>query len=903
MDAEFDEEIREFLIESNENLSVLDQQIVQLEQQPQNQELLSSVFRTIHSVKGTCGFFGFDILGSVTHITESILGQLRERKRELTPDLITLILEAVDAVKLLLQRIEATGREGEDRTEDLRERLEAAYRGCGTSDTIQELLRENGLKARTAGSTFSAGSASPIETIAADASVALSTFGADVTPPAGSESVFLTPAPKSITSPIEVASGRGSSAAVPDSTGEGHVTDSTIRVDVNLLNQLMNLVGELVLTRNQLLQSAGNFSSGVQQTSQRLNLITTELQESVMKTRMQPIGTVWSKLPRVVRDLSAKCGKQINLEMSGAETELDRSLVEAIRDPLTHIVRNSCDHGIETPQERIAKGKPPTGTLSLRAFHESGAVNIEISDDGAGIDPDRVRAKAVEKNLITGEFASTLSVSDCIALIFLPGFSTAQQVTSISGRGVGMDVVKTNIEKISGTVQIVCPGSGGTSLLIKIPLTLAIIPGLIVASDNTAEAGDERFVIPQSHLVEMTRVDISCDNRAVDRINGALIFRHRGNLLPLVYLSSLLNKTVQPAGQDFINIIILQVQEKQFGLVVDRICDTQEIVVKPLGRQLKHLVCYGGATIMGDGQPALILDVGGIAKLAELDAQHKDILPNHSKVQHNKATSEFLLFTVGAGHRMALPLTIVNRLEELPTDSVGYAAGQQVVRYRGELLPLMAASTLVGEPDSDRERRGTIPVIVINNGSQPFGLMVESILDIVAESLSAVRGNSRPGLLGSAIIGGLVTDIVDVTSLSDMPHACWNRPVHQVAHMRRIALYNPWALGAEMLCTLLDIAGYDPVRLRSAAELKDATLRGGVDLVLVDRANTDKLPDWLECAKSEGGPLSSIPMIELTSETHAAQISPTQQCIDRRDRTGVLNAMARMLPVELGKVA
>ena len=918
MNAEFDEEIREFLIESNENLGLLDQQIVQLEQQPQNQELISSVFRTIHSVKGTCGFFGFDILGSVTHIAESILGQLRERKRDLTPELITLILEAVDAVKLLLRRIEETGSEGEDETEALRERLEEAYRSCGAANTIQGMLHEIAGKESTPAGI----SASPVpdplrqEPVTAAAKAQLATVPQmQMASPEPAVPVQV-PTPEAMETSIETAAGNPApaslSAPAPSEGGEpAHVTDSTIRVDVNLLNQLMNLVGELVLTRNQLLQSAGNFSSGVQQTSQRLNTITTELQASVMKTRMQPIGVVWNKLPRVVRDLSARCGKQINLEMHGAETDLDKSLIEAIRDPLTHIVRNSCDHGIETPEERIAKGKPPTGILSLRAFHEAGAVNIEVLDDGAGINPERVRAKAVEKHLITPEYAASLSASESINLIFLPGFSMAAQVTSISGRGVGMDVVKTNIEKISGSVHIVCPPTGGTCLRIKIPLTLAIIPGLIVACDNAEEGGnrnDERFVIPQSHLVEMTRVDLSGTNRNVDKVNGALIFRHRGNLLPLVYLASLLHKRDSPLEQDFINIIILQVQGKQFGLVVDRICDTQEIVVKPLGKQLKQVACYGGATIMGDGRPALILDVGGIAKLAQLDTQLKDTLPAQSAVRQNKNTSEFILFRSGANHRMALPLTIVNRLEELPADSVESAAGQAVVRYRGELLPLLAVSSVVGGAQTAPSGDGNIHVIVINNGSQPFGLIVDSILDIVEESLSAVRGSTNQGLLGSAVIGGLVTDILDVTALCKGFTRSWNRSPDHVAYTRCVAFYDPWTLGAETMHMLLDAAGYVPARMRSAVELNEILARGGIDAFIVDRGDDGHLPAWLRDACHETGPLSSVPLIELTESTRCddaagVKVGKKHVQVDRGDRANILHTVSRIIPSAQGKAA
>ena len=501
MQNEFDEEIREFLIESNENLVLLDQQIVELERDPDNHALISSVFRTIHSIKGTCGFFGFDILGSVTHLAESILMQLREQQRPLTPALISLILEAVDAVKALLLRIEVNGAEGTDETAELRARLEAAYRVSPAEEAVQTMTAPAGMSEISPATQALTRKAPQAESTAAAAM--LNKEDASTLPFAEKQD-------------IEKATVAGSSA-------ELQVADSTIRVDVQLLNHLMNLVGELVLTRNQLLQAAGTFTPAVQQTSHRLNVITTELQEGVMKTRMQPIGVIWSKLPRVVRDLSSKCGKQIRIEMLGAETELDKSLIEAIRDPLTHIVRNACDHGIEEPAERLRKGKPAVGTLSLRASHESGAVIIEISDDGAGIDAERVRRKAVEKKLITSDQAAALSPMEAVNLIFLPGFSTASQVTSLSGRGVGMDVVKTNIEKISGSVKISVLPKGGTVIKIKIPLTLAIIPGLIVSSH--ARPGqrlgcEDRFVIPQSHLVEMTRVDMTTRNALVETVHG-----------------------------------------------------------------------------------------------------------------------------------------------------------------------------------------------------------------------------------------------------------------------------------------------------------------------------------------------------------------------------------------------
>ncbi len=486
---EFSEEVREFLIESNENLGVLDCEIVELEKSPADEKLIASVFRTIHTIKGTCGFFGFEILGSITHVAENILGQVREKQRPLTPELVSLVLQTVDVVKLVLGNIEDRGEEGEDVYQDLRQRLDDAYHfrsGSGSANPSNEDARGHEI----------AGSAARFSEVESTESEPAST---------GREFFEYSP----VRDPNE---GRFEVAQIVDAARPGIELDgnetrevsaaknsansasgSTIRVDVMLLDKLMNLVGELVLARNQILQGSTAQNGASTGAAQRLNLITSELQEGVMRTRMQPIGVVWNKLPRVVRDLASEVGKQIEIQMEGAETELDKTIIEAIKDPLTHIVRNSCDHGIEGPEVRVSKGKKAAGTILLRAYHEGGHVNIEISDDGAGIDPERIKRKAIEKGLIRAEQAAAMSEWEALRLIFLPGFSTAEKVTSISGRGVGMDVVKTNIEKIGGAVDLFNrPGAdgtaGGSTVKIKIPLTLAIIPGLIVNLNSTRMA-------------------------------------------------------------------------------------------------------------------------------------------------------------------------------------------------------------------------------------------------------------------------------------------------------------------------------------------------------------------------------------------------------------------------------
>ncbi len=858
MQGELEEEVREFLIESNENLALLDQQIVELEKDPQNVALISSIFRTVHSIKGTCGFFGFDTLGAVAHLTESILVQLREKRRMLTPALISLILEAVDAVKALLLRIEATGSEGADATRELRARLEAAYR------------------AEMTGPQVVAERATPVED-AADARPAV---------PQVMEK------------------------AAADTWAESQVSDSTIRVDVNLLNQLMTLAGELVLTRNQLLQAAGSFSPAVQQTSQRLNVITSELQEGVMKTRMQPIGVIWNKLPRVVRDLSSRCGKQIQIEMHGAETELDKSLIESIRDPLTHLVRNACDHGIELPAERERNGKPARGTLSLRAFHEAGAVNIEIQDDGAGIDPDRVRAKAVEKQLVTPEQAAAMSSAEAIQLIFLPGFSTAAQVTSLSGRGVGMDVVKTNIEKISGSVEIAAVPQGGTTIRLKIPLTLAIIPGLIVSCQirpGPRPGSEDRFVLPQSHLVEMTRVNLEAEPCPVETVHGAVVFRHRGKLLPLIYLRELLQRGggVQD-GDNHINIIVLQAGGRHFGLVVDRICDTQEIVVKPLGQQLKHLPCYSGATIMGDGHPALILDVGGMARLAGLETAKQQCTVATAPARSSGVSAEMLVFRAGTHQRLGLPLSIVNRLEEFPVEALEDAAGQAVVSYRGELLPLFdVASFLDSGSLSVLPSSGRIKVVVINNGDPSFngdrriGLIVDEIIDIVEDVIEMMRTSPNTSFVGSAVLGGAVTDLLDVTVLQDRASRSWSRAKKEEGYRHRILFYDPWPLSREMTRLLLGSAGYLHRAVSGAAEVRSALNEGGVDVLMMAEGKGGA-PGWWSAMRAQEPKLAGVPQIVLR-ETRADAGAADKHgdgdsiVVDRQDKAELLRAIFRLI--------
>jgi two-component system chemotaxis sensor kinase CheA len=554
------------------------------------------------------------------------------------------------------------------------------------------------------------------------------------------------------------------------------VSDSSIRVDVGLLDKLMTLVGELVLARNQIVQfGAGHEDGAFLGTIQRLNLLTTELQAGVMKTRMQPIGNVWSKFPRIVRDLAVACGKQVRIDLDGRETELDKTIVEAIRDPLTHMVRNAVDHGIEPPAERVARGKPAEGRLHLNASHEGGKVIIEITDDGSGIDPLRVRDKAIAARLVTPEQAARMSDRELVNLVFLPGFSTADRVTHFSGRGVGMDVVRTNVEKIGGTVDVESRPGRGTTVRMKIPLTLAIIPALTITS------GGDHYCIPQVSLLELVRLEGEQVRKGIEFVHGVPVYRLRGNLLPLVYLDRELRIASNRREGGEVNVVVLQADDRSFGLVVDDIHDTEEIVVKPLRKQLKGIAAFSGATIMGDGRVALILDVLGLAQRAGVvsGVRERALTETPPAAEELGERQTVLLFATSGGGRMAIPLSVVARLEEFPRSVVERAGRQDVVQYRGEILPLVhVARALRQEENPSGSARRTarrvsraasgdekIQVVVCAAEGRRVGLVVGRILDIVEQTITARGQASRPGVLFTAVVQDRVTEFLDVEAI------------------------------------------------------------------------------------------------------------------------------------------
>ena len=721
-----DDIVREFLVESYENLDQLDRDLVALESTPGERALLSSVFRTIHTIKGTSGFLAFERLERVAHAGENLLAELRDGKREMDGPTTDVLLAVVDCVRDLLRAIEATGGEAD-------------------VDISAAVARVEGVLA-----------GEPVFAAVADDEPTEASTPAPVTdavipsqPRSSEAAIGRTSKPKAAGSAVPEHAESTYDPGVDDSASRT-VSETSIRVDVDLLDNLMRQVGELVLARNQIVRLSGNGADDLARASQRLDVIATELQEGVMKTRMQPIEHLWSKMPRMVRDLAATCHREVSLELAGGETELDRGLLEAVKDPLTHLVRNAVDHGIEPADERVAAGKPAKGLLSLRAYHAGGLVTIEVADDGRGIDPDKIAESAVTKGLRTATQVAGMTPADLLQLLFLPGFSTAEQVTNVSGRGVGMDVVRTKIEAIGGSVDVESTIGAGTVWRLRIPLTLAIMPALTVA------CGAEQYAVPQANLLELVALD---ERNAVEYVHSAPVYRLRGELLPLVSLSEVLGAT--DARTDAGVIAVVQSDETRFGLLVDHVLDTEEIVVKALSPRLKSIGVYAGATVLGDGHVALILDVQGLARRALAAAASEGLLQRAAQTTTAVVeVNQVLVASIGGGRRVAMPLKSVTRLEQIARSAIELVGGREVVQYRGSILPLVRLDRLLGAGWLETE--GPLQVIVHQRAGRSVGLVVEAIVDILDDLVGEHSDVADSGLLGSVVLGEHVTELLDV---------------------------------------------------------------------------------------------------------------------------------------------
>lgn len=847
-----DDLLREFLTETGESLDVVDVEVVKLEQDPNNRQVLSNIFRLVHTVKGTCGFLGLPRLEALAHAAENLFGMFRDGTLAVTPNSVTVILESLDRIKQILGVLETTEREPEGDDAALIARLDAiataalapipATPSPATPSPAppspvtreppmmpQRALKPGEVSLEALEAAFRA-APGPADLAAGAAPLLSDDEAAATAAHIPTEGPALPPA-RPATRPAAASAPAPAAAEAADTRPEGGVGTQSLRVSVDLLESLMTMVSELVLTRNQLLQMVrrqGESEFAVP--LQRLSHVTSELQESVMKTRMQPIGNAWAKLPRVVRDLAHELGKKIELDMRGAETELDRQVLELIKDPLTHMVRNSADHGLERPEERRQAGKAETGRITLAAHHEGGHIIIQIRDDGRGLNLARIREKVAAKGLASEAELDAMSETQLARFIFHPGLSTAEAVTNVSGRGVGMDVVKTNIEKIGGTIELKTATGVGTTVQIKIPLTLAIVSALIV------ECAGEKFAVPQIGVVELVRASARSEHR-IETINRTPVLRLRNRLLPLIHLAETMDLIPPGAARpDEVFVIVSQVGNQNFGIVVDRVFDTEEIVVKPVATILRDNSLFSGNTILGDGTVIMILDPNGLAERTGQGATEAAEATGAAAAAavHDDRTA-MLLFRAGGREPKAVPLALIARLEELEVDRLEQAHGRTVVQYRDRLMPVVTVT-----PDYQMATAGRQPVLVFADGDRAMGLAVDAIVDIVEDRLDVQLKASRPGLIGSAVIAGKATEIIDVAHYLTLAFEDWFKPANaERAGARRlgpeILLVDDSPFFRNMIVPVLTVAGYNVATAEDAAAALRLRDQGrGFDLIVSD---------------------------------------------------------------------
>ena len=825
-----DDLLSEFLVETSESLGTLDHKLVSLERNPNDSGSIAEIFRVVHTIKGTCGFLDLHRLEAVAHASEDLLRRFQNSPDSVTSERVTLILEGLDRIKAIVEGLSAIGTEPDGDNRDLIQRLEQEALRAGEQqqngqtaaaapDSQKKQAREQareqaGEASAFADAAFQAASAqagsAQAGSGATDSALALAPQTEKVAGmgfPAVDEAAF------DITSPWQGA------VAGLGAVGSTSVVTS-LRVRLDLIEQLMDSVSELVLSRNQLLQMLRqNPSSEFSAPLQRLNQITTALQEGVMKTRMQPIQNAWSPLPRLVRDLAKTTGKKVRLEMRGEDTELDRQIIDMIRDPLIHLIRNAVDHGIETPDERDSQGKPEEGNITLKAYQEGGQILIEVHDDGRGIDHEKIRNKIVAQGMASASDAAGFTVSQLYRYLFLSGFSTADKVTEVSGRGVGMDVVKNNIDKIGGQIELNSTFGGGSQIRIKIPLTLAIVSVLI------AKIADQRYAFPQTSVVELVSFRESADHR-VSVLQGNLVLQLRDQLLPLLSVRHLfelsallpaptsLDKTglaktnlasnaessalasngslsdlvaealsstpraapqVMPQReisqgevqqrllQEILQgpenyIVVMRVGTHQFGILVEDIQDTEEIVVKPLSESLRSTPFFSGNTILGDGRVVLIVDPNTLSDEIGEGVEDAELALARDEPQHlSESSVTLVMLDSGEGVKKVVPVSAINRLEHIDCARIEYPNAKASVLYNNSLMPVMRI-----EEGRTLPTEGRRPVLVLSDGEKWAGIVVEEVLDIINEPLHIEVAGGEKGVIGSAILLEQSVEVLDM---------------------------------------------------------------------------------------------------------------------------------------------
>ncbi len=768
-----DEMLREFLAESTEQIEAASAQIVAFESHPEDAGLIASIFRLVHTIKGTCGFLALSRLQRLTHAAENLIGALRDGAKA-TPEVVSAVLAAVDRIKALLAELEQKGQEGEGDDEDMIALLEERVAECR---------------------------AAPAEDLAAAAPNPEPAADPEPAPQPEAAPVVAGAAPASEARPTPAAASPASARGGEPAQGK---RAETIRINLNTLERIMQLVSELVLTRNQLLEiTRHKEDEALKSPLQRLSAMTSDLQDAVMRARMQPVERVFANLPRMIRDLGAELNKKINLVTDGGDTELDRQLIELIRDPLTHLVRNCADHGLEPPDERVRSGKPATGTVRVAASHEAGQITIEISDDGRGLDKARIKEKALKLGLASGRQLERMSDEEIYRFIFAPGFSTAEKVTNVSGRGVGMDVVRENIQAIGGSVALSSTPGQGTRFALKIPLTLAIAPALIV------EAGGQRFALPQHSVVEA--VGVSGGEHRIELIQGSKILQLREAVLPIGSLAELLHLAPpeRPAADPEQLAVIMRVGAQSFGITVDAVTDVQEIVVKPMGGSLQHLAAFSGHTILGDGSVVLILDPNGLREALGLTPAREQTTADAGAARVGVDKMRLIYFRAGSGVDKVLPLSNVARIETVSSEKIEHSTGMMLTRRQGRLMPIVAAAPDVMVKEGDNT------VFVVSPDGEPFGLLVDAILDIVDEKLDVGIAGAAPGIVGAANFDGKVVELLDIAYFIDMLRGAGESGARRKG---RLLLVDDAAFFRDMLSATLQAAGFEVVKAETSAQ-------------------------------------------------------------------------------------
>lgn len=828
-----DDLLREFIVETAEHLAEAEVQVVQFERTPENSQLIASIFRFVHTIKGTSGFLGLSGLQSVAHVAETLLGRMRDGEPP-RAEAVSLILEAIDRIRIIIVQLELTGAEEKNCADDIVGKINSYL----TEQTIQ---------------------GAPT-TVRAPAPVQPHQSAPDNSPQIVSDVA------------AQIATSTEPKASTRPKSGE------TIRVSVETLEGMMQLVSELVLSRNQLRELTRSLDDdAVKIALQRISNLTSDLQDNVMRARLQPVGRLFANLPRVVRELSAELGKKIDLVLEGGETELDKQLIEMIRDPVTHLIRNCADHGIEAQHERQAAGKPDRAVIAVRAFQEAGQFVIEISDDGRGIDVERVKAKAVASGLASAAATAQMTDEQAFQLIFEPGFSTAEKVTNVSGRGVGMDVVRTNIESVRGTASLQSTRGKGTRVTLRLPLTLSIAPALIL------QVAGSRLAMPQHSVVEI--VEAKRENGGILKtLQGSLVVDLRGHILPAIDLAELLGISRQPSSPPPRVIVVVRASDCVIGLVVDAVVEMQEIVVKPLNRSVAGLDVYSGQTILGDGSVLLILDATGITRRLLAGSVHKS-RPAQDGVNLDRNECRFVLFRAGEGVEKVLPLSHVSRIVHISKSDLFHGEGGTVMHFEDHLIPVVeAAPGTISKSD-------VLPTIIVSVSGNTFGLAVENVIDILSAAAEFDVASSRSGTRAFARIAGRVVEMFDAAEIALKARA----PRHAVNPIapRSVLLVAATPVMVELIATYLAAEGFSVMTARDAAEATELSAAGQkFDAVIFDdtAAGADSLD--LDLAF---GRVKTIPVIRIVTSSDA-RASKADNCTtlvaSKLDRWSLRSALA-----------